>query len=477
MRKVWISVAEVAAFMAVLAVGVWLRAPHLNAPMPLPQEAPALLGAAACGEGLGRAHWPAGVAEAPSPFLAAAGVCARFFHGGAEERPQARCYRVFGLALSALFLAGIPALGLRRRGGVFETADGPLWAMAFAALSPALIWSGRLFDPFSGQALAFLALLVAARAYAQWPGAASAAAFGAIVAVGLGIDVDVAWALAALAPAVAVGVGWTRLCLYWRTGHVAVAVAAGVAVWAVSANLGLWGGWPSAPALPAGSEAWVRAPAWRLVWLCAGGLAFLAWLGLTVWGGWRPGRRWARLMAAAFPLCLAGSLFFREGGALAVPLACLTPVMGGMALSAIPRPWVRGVVGVGACAFLACWQGWTLARAWEGAPSRAEQKAAAATLAGARDAPARLGTRVRAVTDGAGECAALLWPLRGVAPRVAMGAEGFHDDADILIVPEGRLGGLTPDVGRRVRPGVACVWRGRAFRVFARRPGNAEEAL
>lgn len=477
MCKVWVSIAEAVAFMAVLAVGVWLRASHLNAPMPLPQEAPSLLGAAACGEGLGRAHWPAGVAEAPSPFLAAAGACARFFHGGGEERPQARCYRVFGVALSAIFLAGIPALGLRRRGGVFETADGPLWAMAFAALSPALVWSGRLFDPFSGQALAFLALLVAARAYAQWPGAVSAAAVGAIVAVGLGGDADVAWVLAMLLPAVAVGVGWTRLCLYWRTAHVAVAVAAGLAVWAVLLNLGLWGGWPSLPSLPSGTEAWVRAPAWRLVWLCAGGLAFLAWLGLTVWGGWRPNRRWARLMAAAFPLCLAGSLFFRGGGAFAVPLACLTPLMGGMALSAIPQGWVRGLMGVGACVFLACWLGWTMGRAWEGVPSRGEQKAAAATLGAARDAPARMGTRVRVVTGEVGECAALLWPLRAGAPHVAMGGGGFHDDADILIVPEGRLGGLPPDVGRRVRPGVACVRRGRAFRVFAPRPENPEEAL
>ncbi len=477
MCKVWVSIAEAVAFMAVLAVGVWLRAPHLNAPMPLPQEAPSLLGAAACGEGLGRAHWPAGVAEAPSPFLAAAGACARFFHGGGEERPQARCYRVFGVALSAIFLAGIPALGLCRRGGVFETADGPLWAMAFAALSPALVWSGRLFDPFSGQALAFLALLVAARAYAQWPGAVSAAAVGAIVAVGLGGDADVAWVLAVLLPAVAVGVGWTRLCLYWRTAHVAVAVAAGLAVWAVLLNLGLWGGWPSLPSLPSGTEAWVRAPAWRLVWLCAGGLAFLAWLGLTVWGGWRPNRRWARLMAAAFPLCLAGSLFFRGGGAFAVPLACLTPLMGGMALSAIPQGWVRGLMGVGACVFLACWLGWTMGRAWEGVPSRGEQKAAAATLGAARDAPARMGTRVRVVTGEVGECAALLWPLRAGAPHVAMGGGGFHDDADILIVPEGRLGGLPPDVGRRVRPGVACVRRGRAFRVFAPRPENPEEAL
>lgn len=477
MCKVWVSIAEAVAFMAVLAVGVWLRAPHLNAPMPLPQEAPSLLGAAACGEGLGRAHWPAGVAEAPSPFLAAAGACARFFHGGGEERPQARCYRVFGVALSAIFLAGIPALGLRRRGGVFETADGPLWAMAFAALSPALVWSGRLFDPFSGQALAFLALLVAARAYAQWPGAVSAAAVGAIVAMGLGGDADVAWVLALLLPAVAVGVGWTRLCLYWRTAHVAVAVAAGLAVWAVLLNLGLWGGWPSLPSLPSGTEAWVRAPAWRLVWLCAGGLAFLAWLGLTVWGGWRPNRRWARLMAAAFPLCLAGSLFFRGGGAFAVPLACLTPLMGGMALSAIPQGWVRGLMGVGACVFLACWLGWTMGRAWEGVPSRGEQKAAAATLGAARDAPARMGTRVRVVTGEVGECAALLWPLRAGAPHVAMGGGGFHDDADILIVPEGRLGGLPPDVGRRVRPGVACVRRGRAFRVFAPRPENPEEAL
>lgn len=463
MRKVWLIAIEVLAFAAILAVGVWLRAPNLNAPLPLPREAPALLGAAAAGEGLDARQWPEGVAKAPSPFLCAAAACARFLHEGNEGAPTARCYRIFGLTLSALFLAAIPVLGLRRRGGVFETADGPLWAMAFAAVSPALVWSGILFDPFAGQTFAFLALLVAARAYAQWPTYVAAVAFGALVGVGLAVDPNVAWALLALAPAMAVGVGWTRLCLYWRTAHVAAMAATLAAVWGALAWLGWAGGELTLPTFSTTPGTWLRESAWRLVWLCAGGLAALAWLGLTVWGGWRNNRRWARLMAVAFPLCLAGSLFFDEGGALAVPLACLTPLMGGVALSTIPKAWIRGVLGTLVLAFLAFWLHRTAGEAWESAPERAEQKAAVALLLQAHDAPATHEARIRVLSEDPGACATLLWPLRTAATRVA--CDGRFEEADITLVPEGAQ--WEP---RQAELGRATLWKGVSFRVFADRP-------
>ena len=455
--------AQALAFAAIVAVGAWVRLAHVGAPMPTPDEAPELLAAASRAEAVGTAGWPAGTVARVTPFHEAAAVGARFL--GRHEGPGgARSYRLVVFALSALFLAGIPALGLRRRGGVFETADGPLWAVAFAALAPALVWHGQMFGPFAAQAFAFLAMLVAARAYAQWPGYCAAAVVGACLAVGVAVDPNVLWVLAALAPALLVGVGWTRLCLYWRTLHVALALAVGVGLCAALARLGLWGGVPDLPRLPPSAADWVRGPAWRAVWLCAGGLGALAWVGLTVWGGWRPARRWARLFSVVFPLCFAGSLFFEEGGAFAVPLAALSPLMLGLALSTVPSPWVRGVLGMAAAAFLAGWTSWALAAAWRGVPTRPAQREAARTLLAADAAAPRLrGTRLRVETEDPRLCAAALWPLRASARRVACG-EAVAGEADILVAEEASLAELPPQAARRALPGAIVLGEGRRFR-------------
>ena len=480
MSKTFVTLLECVAFVAVVAVAAWVRARCQNAPMPAVWEAPHLAASAAWGEELPTAAWPKGAVARQTPFHVLAGEGARFV--GEAEPYRTRCYRLFTFALSVLFVACIPVLGLRRRGGVFETADGPLWAMGVAALSAALVWHGCFFGPFSGQAFAFLALLATARAYAQWPGYCAAAAMGAIVALAAAVEPDVLWVVAALTPAVAIGVGWTRLCLYWRTLHMALALAVAVGVGTALAHFGLWGGWPSSPVLPEALGDWVRGPAWRLVWLGAGGIGALAWVGLTAWGGWRPNRRWARVLTVAVPFLLVGSFFFSEGGAFAVPLACLTPILAGLALTTIPKAWVRGALGVAMLLFLAAWTAWWLRTAWAPLPSR-EQVAEASTLLGAaQDAPARKGVRVRVVsarTDavGAAECAALLWPLRATAHRVAFGSEPVFDDADIVIVDEAFLDGVPPSVGRSVRAGVVRFGEGRAFRVFAQSPKGAEEAL
>ncbi len=457
-------------FVVVLAAGAWVRLAHLGAPMPMPDEAPELLAAATRAEAMARVHWPEGVMAQVTPFHEAAACCAMFL--GQHEGPGgARSYRLFVFVLSALFLIGIPALGLRRRGGVFETADGPLWAMAFAAAAPALVWHGQMFGPFAGQAFAFLAMLVAARAYAQWPGYCAAAVVGACVAVGVAVDADVLWVLVALLPALLVGVGWTRLCLYWRTSHVLMAVAVAVALCAGLAELGMWGGAPDLPRLPGAPTDWVREPAWRAVWLCAGGLGALAWVGLTVWGGWKASRRWARLFSVAFPCCFVGSLFFDRGGAFAVPLAALSPLMLGLAVSTVPSPWVRGVLGMAAAAFLTAWTTWALAVAWRDVPAREAQREAARTLlAISAETPERQGVRLRVGTDDPRMCAAAVWPLRTSARHVAYGAVTVCDDADIVLVEEGRLAGLPPGVWRLVRPGVIALGEGRSFRALAPEP-------
>ena len=472
MRKLWIVSIEILVFLAIIAMGIGFRSPNVNAPLPLPEEAPALLGAAAIAEGLNTNEWPEGVVERPSPFLLSSALFARFLHEDSDSPPPARCYRIFGLTLSVLFLAAIPALGLRRRGGVFETADGPLWAMAFAAVSPALVWSGIIFTPFAGQTFAFLALLVAARAYAQWPTYVAAILFGTIVAIGIAVDPNVLWVLLALVPAMAIGVGWTRLCLYWRTAHIVAMVAALALVWGALAWMGWCGGSLELPAFDAATEDWLRESSWRLVWLCAGGLAVLAWLGITIWGGWRNDRRWARLMAAAFPLCLIGSLFFDKGGALAVPLACLTPLMGGVALSTIPKPWIRGVLGGLVLIFLTFWLYWTAGEAWENIPDRDTQKATIACLAKAHTAPATHNPRIRILSDTPDAwdpeaCATLLWPLRAVATSVV--CDYTYTEADISIVPTD-----TPWEPRQHGLGTIELRKDRTFRVFADLPSNAK---
>lgn len=460
-------------FAALLAVGTWVRCLRLNDPMPLTREAPQALTAAARAEVLSTAGWPEGTVARESPFHAAAALCARFVGEGDPKHPGLRNYRAFPLAVGALFLPLVLGLGLRRRGGVFGTADGPLWTVALAALAPALVWNGWVFGPFTLLAALFLAALTAARSYAQWPGYVSSTTMGALWAVAVAVEPDALWVLLAAVPAVAVGVGWTRLCLYWRTLHVALALAVGVGLWSLFRQLGLTGA-PTLPVLPETAGDWLMGPLWRLQWLCAWGLGAAACVGLAVWGLCRPDRRWARTLAALFLFAFAGSLFFREGGVFAVPLAALTPVMAGVAISAVARPWVRWALGNGAVmALCAALTAVALADA-EARTPRAEQKTTFATLAAATDAPRAHPGRVRVQGATPEVCAALLWPLRHEAGRVVASDEAIFADADIVIVEESRLEALLPRVGQWIRPGRASVAPGQAFRVFAAQPNEGE---
>ena len=458
-------------FTALMAVGVWVRCLRLNDPMPLAAEAPQVLAAAARAETLGTAGWPTETVARESPFHVAAALCARFIEEG-QGRPSLRNYRALPLAMGVLLLPLVLGLGLRRRGGVFDTADGPLWTMALAALTPALVWNGWVFGPFTVLAALFLAMLTAARSYAQWPGYVPSATMGALWAVMVAVEPDALWLLLAVVPAVAVGVGWTRLCLYWQTLHMALAVAVGVGLWSLLGHFGLTG-IPTLPVLPETATDWLRGPLWRLQWLCAWGLGAVACVGLAVWGLCRPDRRWARMLAALFLFAFAGSFFFREGGVFAVPLAVLTPLSAGVAISAVARPWVRWALGNGMLMVLCAALTAVALSDTRERTARVGQKTTFATLASAADAPRTHPHRIRvqgAATPGI--CAALLWPLRGETGRVVASDETAPADADILIVEESRLEALPPGVGQWVRPGRACVAPGQTFRVFAARPGE-----
>ena len=199
-------------FTALVAVGVWVRCLRLNDPMPLAAEAPQALAAAARAEALDTAGWPAGTVARESPFHVAAALCARFMEEG-QGRPSLRNYRAFPLAMGVLFLPLVLGLGLRRRGGVFGTADGPLWTVALAAVTPALVWEGWVFGPFSSLSALFLAMLVAARSYAQWPGYVPSAVMGALWAVAVAVEPDALWVLLAAVPAVTVILSFGKIMI------------------------------------------------------------------------------------------------------------------------------------------------------------------------------------------------------------------------------------------------------------------------
>lgn len=443
-------------FAVLAAAGIWLVSRWGTVLLPVEQEAVHLLRAATETECIGYSQWPAGTVAHPSPFHQAAGICARFFGEGQRQLPI-RCYRVFPAILSVLFLMALPALGLRRRGGIFESADGPLWTMAFAVAAPTLIWDGGLFTAFSFQLFAFLAFLLAARSYAQWPGFPSAIAAGAVLAVSIALDANTLWLLAILLPTVAVGVGWRRLRLYWRTTHILAAAATLAALVFLFFCLRVTHD-PAQPALPAVSADWAIGKLHDLLWVSTGGLGILAWAVLAVLGGFRPERRWIRLLTLLFPSCVIAGCFFAYGTIFWVAIAVLSPIMIGVMLAEVPLAWLRGIQGTVLWCGFAGWSYLVCTAAAENLPTRAEARETIACLAAAQDTPRVNPCRMRIYAGRPAELAQLIWPVRHVAGCVEQGGEHVGGEADIVLVPEKlvdtvplgtlmniRLGRLTPN--------------------------------
>lgn len=401
--------------------------------LPLAQESTHLLRAAVETECISLSQWPDGVVAKPSPFHQAAGICARFFGEGKAQLPI-RCYRVFPSILSILFLVALPSLGLRRRGGVFESADGPLWALAFAIASPALVWNGVLFTPFSFQLFCFLAFLLAARSYAQWPGFASAIAAGAALAVSIALDANTVWAVAILVLTVAIGVGWRRLRLYWRTTHVLAAFAAAGALAMTFVFLDVASA-PTLPVLPPLSMEWALETLQDVLWFSAGGLGILAWVVLSILGGFRPDRRWIRLLTFLFPYCVFADCFFGNGNIFLVMVTALTPIMIGVMLSEVPIAWLRGVQGFILWTGLAGWTYLVYTDAEQKLLPRAEARNTIASLVKAQDVPRVNPCRTRIYASENETIARLLWPMRHAIGYVERGSAHSGGDADIHIVP------------------------------------------
>lgn len=472
-RKVW-QLLRLVCFAVVLAVGVGLFALRLNAPFPEKEEARELLATAVIAEdGVSPAAWPAGVLARRTLFHVLSGGSACFFGEGAGPYPS-RCYRVVPVLFGALALVSLFALGSQQSKGVYYSPDGGLWAMAFAAVTLGLIWHGVTFGPYLFEASVLLGMLLAARAYARWPGYFSAAAFGGLLATLISLDGNTWWLLIAFVPAIAIGAGWRRLYLYWQTLHVALALAVAVGVGSILAQFGLMG----APTLPHfegigfGESPWFEA-LWRFLWLCGGGFGVVAWSVLALWCWRRGDRRWARFFVILFPPIVLGTLCFGVKGCFGVATGVLSAIVLGMALSAVEQPAVRNILGgltILALGFGLGWEPDGRIRTWL---TREEQRESMHLLRQARKAPRQKPVRVRFVGGNTVTCAQMLWLLRTERGRVVQG-DDFADDADILIVNEARLASVTAEAGRRVLPGVVRTGGGAQFRLFAELPKAKE---
>lgn len=452
-------------FTVLIAVGIGLVSRWDFSLLPVAQESTHLLRSAVETECISLSQWPEGVVAKRSPFHQAAGICARFFGEGKAQLPI-RCYRVFPSILSILFLLALPALGLRRRGGVFESADGPLWALAFAIASPTLVWNCVLFTPFSFQLFCFLAFLLAARSYAQWPGFASAIAAGAALAVFIALDANAVWAVAILIPTVAIGVGWRRLRLYWRTTHVLAAFAAAGVLAMTFVFLDVTSA-PTLPKLPPFSTEWALEALQGTLWFTAGGLGILAWVVLAILGGFRPDRRWIRLLTFLFPYCVFADCFFGEENVFLVMVTALTPIMIGMMLSEVPIAWLRGIQGVILWCGLAGWTFLVYTNTEKHLLTRDEARETITALVAAQDAPRVNTCRMRICTPKTETIAQVLWPVRHFTGYVERGEAHMGGEADIHLVPESAVDHVPLDILKTIRLGRVKLDRTSSYILFA----------
>ncbi|MEG1788516.1 MAG: hypothetical protein RR268_04780 [Kiritimatiellia bacterium] len=455
---------QVFILVALVVMGLWVRCYRIAAPIASTEEVGHLFAVAQRIETPCISTIPPEVKRSVTPFHVFAAKCVEFM---SEETNfvHVRYYRLVPLALTLLFLPLWLGLGLRRRGGLYETADGLFWTVAFAAAMPFQVLSAGTFTPSSLLTLAFLAFLVAIRAYAQWPGYASAIAVGAFCAFAISLDPSVVWVIVAFLPAVFIGVGWRWLCLYWRTLHVLLGITVGVGLWTIMDHFG----WIMPFRLPVIPSHFSAELLYRILCLGGGGLGFIAWLGVTIWAFIRSDRRFARVISIAFLMCFWGSLFFAKGGPFAEPLAGLSLLLMGLALSAIPAVRIRWILGNATLAFLCIQLFYTLTARNE--PFRAVQEAARTSALQTLNAPRCNALRLRILSHDPKTVACLLWTLRAslTDQNIQWGAD-FYDDADILAADETLLELLPVSVSQRIRPGRYSLTKEEAYRFFALPP-------
>lgn len=331
---------QIGLYALIISIGCWSFYHTLSNPTPFPNEAPHLLTAAVEAEACNLSMLPEASLATRQPFHECAAAFVRFI---SESRPngyRTRTYRLFPMLLSIFFLLALPALGMKRRGGCFETDDALFWTALFVIFSPAFSSYGSLFLPLSFQALLFLGLLISFRAYVQWPGYLSAIVIALCISLGISINADMAWVSLLFVPAIAISVGWRRICLYWHTGHFLTFCG----VLAASLGSGIYFDLIQPPTLPDFTFP-AGCVTLHAYWFALGGFSLIAWVSMIFWCAYHPDKRWAKLFTLIFPLLFISSFGFVRGGGFAVPLVCISPILLAMALSAIPNLRIRIIMG------------------------------------------------------------------------------------------------------------------------------------
>ena len=337
-------IAQILLYTLIVGIGCWVFYTPLRTPLPFPQEAPHLLTAAAEAEEVDLSALPPNISASKLPFHKCASFFVQFISKEHPSGYRIRTYRLFPATLSILFLLLIPALGLRRRGGCFETDDTAFWIAAFVISTPPFLCYGSLFSPLSFQTLLFLSLLIAFRAYVQWPGYLSALFISLFITISIIIDSEMAWVALLMIPAIAIGVGWRRIRLYWHNGHfIAFSLLLATTLF-IGYYFHLIPDFPLPNVRPVVHH-FLPELTWRFIWLTAGGFGFVAWLGLLFWSIFHPDRRWPKVFAMMFPFFFVASFCFMSGGAVTVATTSLSLLLLGMALSIIPSWGVRFLIG------------------------------------------------------------------------------------------------------------------------------------
>lgn len=278
------------------------------------------------------------------PFHRLAAAIIQFIGTPFEHGYSLHTYRSVAILITTLFLAAIPALGLKRRGGLFATADAPFWALAFCFVTPAFFLFSCAFTSLSFQGLLFLAMLISARAYVQWPSYLSAGTIGFLAALAILIEPDFIWVLLCLIPVFAIGVGWRRILLYWHTSHI-LTLSASLFVPLLIGYCSHINLTPTLPFTFSDNTSIAEAIRWRVILLCSGGFSLLAWLGLSTWCAFHPTQRWERILCILFPLFFLFSFAFERGGVFVVPIVCLSPLLLGLLLATIQSNICKVVFG------------------------------------------------------------------------------------------------------------------------------------
>lgn len=340
----WKSFALISLYTLLVSLGCWGLCRSFSNPFPSQYEAPHLLTTATLIENLPHTAFPTEVLTEIRTFHHLAARFVQFFGVSHDQEYGIRTYRLFSITLAVTFLLLIPALGLRRRGGLFKTADAPFWMTAFIFLSPAFLQFGSSFLPFTLHALLFLIILVVARAYVQWPGYFSAITFGITVGITFIAESSTLWAILLFLPAICISVGWRRLLLYWHTGHVFSALASLLLL--ILSAISLQFNSPiQFPQLISLDECTLDRLLRYLLWFGLGGFGLLAWGVVTSWGIKKHECRWEKMILFLFPIYFVAAFCFQKSILFSVPLILLSAILAAFLLTAIPKIWIRITLG------------------------------------------------------------------------------------------------------------------------------------